>query len=717
MSFERLGTSMIDMEELEKYLKAKAFITESDKLVGEKLGLIEDGVENEEDEKRVALAVSSEERTTVEKAWDSDRLGGRDANEYLLVNDNTDRTASITSNYNKEIAKLRDELYQLRNELAQDGLVTKYAPYTGFYDAFRTKYPVHESETYATVTEDTAVDDANIACSVFIVSEEDRRKFCDGDHVLIYSVSTGKSTVVQIKDASSRHISFEPQAPFAIKRDDMVFRSRGSVIDGQYVFGELIKVQPGNKQYITTSDDDTYTKTFQITKPNTGYATTFKIAKAYQRNYLAKASIKVKKVGQPGSLKAYVINQDNISNWKNPTQAREANMIIAESLPLHVEAALDEHLAEFTFYDPNGNLNATAISSDVVIDNVTGSAMVNNNPNNYPLLKDYDSSMSDGKIRYCLIIEAIETADKDNFYYITMLGDQSDPENTKGVQSNNTLYAYSEQESGSASAALTVPDELKVWDLYYTITLVEAKMDEFTPFDKGIYTAHVNIGEDTATNARLTMRIFREGMFTVDKSAGTASQGALMKGGSITVKGDTLNDTEGFTYSKDREVVVGTTVNVVKDVTGPNSFNVENGMYLQGNDIVYPVNYKVRLKCRKYVWDEKSNDMLSQALPNGLKINDSTDNTSESEKAAFNELWQYKCFDMKLVGVCRDQFKKNEALSDRLIFETDFNTSNIIQDYNDFELEIYWEKSCHDLSSKMIGRIHDITLSLNSKVM
>ena len=130
MGFERVTTSLIDMDGIEKYLIAKDFLRGSDHIVGEKLGLL-DGAGNDDDkkQKRVALAVSPNNRETVLNALN---LNGYPISNFVLKTEGNKivlSTEQIKNTYNQEIASLRDELYQLRNELAQDGYAMKYKPY------------------------------------------------------------------------------------------------------------------------------------------------------------------------------------------------------------------------------------------------------------------------------------------------------------------------------------------------------------------------------------------------------------------------------------------------------------------------------------------------------------------------------------------------------------------------------------------------------------
>lgn len=706
MGFEKVTTSLLDMDGIEKYLTAKDFLKGDDHIVGEKLGLLTSaGDDDDEKEKRVALAVSADNRETVQNAL---TLNGQPITNFvqkaegdkLILN-----TEQVKTTYNNEIAALRDELYQLRNELAQDGYTMKYKPYQGYYDTFRSREPIHEADVFVTIAYDTPNTDQNYARSNIRVADEDFDKFTVGDHILIYAgtdsidqssrENAGTSKMVTITAMSDDHqtITFSPQTSFEIKKGDSIYRSRGSIINGQYVFGNLVDVQPGTKEYVSCVTDDAYSKEFKITKPNTGYATTFHIPSDIQGNYLSKLMIRVKKYGDPGNLKAYIIKKEDMEKWEDPITASETqkDILVAESKPLAVDSSLGKHTVEFTFYDPTVNLDDTLnYNEDVSTGNVTKG--MKSNPNNYPLLSDKDGDNDNNeKVFYCLIVVATGSVDENNFYYITGIGDYNDrnsggvnANDTNGVQTNNVMYEYTN--NGGVDGAFSVTDSVMNWDLYYSLTFVEAIWNDFTPYDNGIYSAHFSTSEDNmVTGARLVMRVAREGIYTA------ADSGNLTDGASINVYGSNSDDSiKGFLNSEGRYVVIGTTPRKITAASSStNTFNINKGVYIEPNDIVYPVNYSVAIKCRT------------------KKLNKSTCRYDYSD---------YVRFEMPFTKVYEDMFKQSENLSDRLVFETDFINGEMLSQYNDFEIEIFWERSCSTSNTKMIGKIHDLVISLDKKL-
>ena len=87
----------------------------------------------------IAVAIDKEHRTTVENAL---KLGGKDTSEYVTQTTG----AGIIKNqlemkniYGDELQNLKDEVYQLRNELVKSGMIEHNGQYDGFIDPFRRK--------------------------------------------------------------------------------------------------------------------------------------------------------------------------------------------------------------------------------------------------------------------------------------------------------------------------------------------------------------------------------------------------------------------------------------------------------------------------------------------------------------------------------------------------------------------------------------------------
>lgn len=655
---------------------------------------------------RIAVAATSTDRTTVNNSILFDGHKWSDVMTKTEGGGLQDRTDAAITNYANDIKELRDEVYQLREELAKSGVVTGYKPYAGFYDLFREHQPMHEAEVIATAIADSATQ--------YSIKVEDTvfDRFAVGDKILVKSLVTGDTALVgiQAKEKNGMTLTFDRATGFNLLKDKAtVYKSKGNIINGTFTFGEITPERPGNKEFYSCLDDDTYRTRRRISKKHAGFGYTFRIPDNLQKNYLAKIDFKIKKFGNPGALMCYVIDERDMSRWKNADQAAADNdpasddyaatkfNFYAKSQPLTVDAAKGEHLTSFTFYDPTAgelvpvaaaDLSAAeyaALTTEEQVALEANGSIMKRNQSSYPLMKKVDTT--DHKVRYCMIIEALN-ADANNYYDFVFLQNKDDSGKFVDLQLNNITYSYQEVESSSADDALTTSADINSADIYYGVTLIEAVHEAFTPYDDGVYSAHFKTQEPVEVNsARLMLRIAREGMFSVDPN-GSSTIGDMGDGGVVAAKGATNDDVDGFTSCKDKDVVIGTEIRNIAAVAGE-KLTVEKGLAVETDAPVYPVGYTVTLNAKLKRWDA---DICKTKILNEAR------------------------FTLPLVTVMPDQYKISDKVSDRLIFEAELTSiADTLQSFNDFELQICWEKSCKTVTTNMAGRIHDLVLSFDRK--
>lgn len=627
--------------------------------------------------KRTAIAVDPQNRETVKNAI---TINGHQWNEIMTKqggNSLKESTNDAILNYRQDIKELRDEVYQLRAEMAKNGMATAYKPYAGFYDVFRAQQPRHEDKPLAVAFKDS--DDKNN--STIYLNDEELKQFQVGDHVFVKSLESEQSFLATILDKKASSIVLDTSSSFRLDKDKAaVYKSKGNIINNTFTFGEITPERPGQKEFYSSLDDDTYRITRDIKKSHTGFAYTFRIPERLQKNYLARLDIMVHKVGNPGKLMCYIIDERDIPRWRNAAQAisdNEKDSLIkynffAKSQPLDVDPAKDFYMAEFSFYDP------TAVNMDTTNENPDSTAY-KSNQNSYPLLRETDG---DGHvIRYCMIIEASD-ADEANYYQMKFLQTRREDGSYDDLQLNNTTYLYEEKDTDSSESPFTTDKKIDSADLYYGVMLIEAVHEAFTPYDDGLYSARFQLHEPIRANtARLMLRISREGMFklptnTVEKD--------VQNGTMLLVKGATHDDVDGFVT--DGTVVIGTEIRQTGKVSGEN-IQVTKGLHIAPDDIVYPVGYTVRLNARLKKW-----------------------NADACQTEYSNEM----SFDLPLVTVMPDQYKVSNKISDRLIFEADLrNIKDKLDEFNDFELQISWKKTCAHMATNFAGRIFDLALSFD----
>ena len=667
----KIGPSMLEMDDLAEYLDiAKKFVTKKqieDAPVDNKvLRIAGIPVGN------LAQSVNGDKKTIN----NSLHLEGHPASFFMsseqengVVKDAKD----TRSTYNTEIKELRDEVYQLRMELAKNGTLVGYQPYAGFYDMFRSNQPMHEAGIMA-----KSIQDSKTQYDIR-VKDIDYANFAEGDYVMLRSLVNGNTAfaMIEMKQPDGETLTLDRATGFNILKDKCaVYKSKGNIINGTFTFGEITPERPGTKSFHTGLDDDTYIKRREsITASHTGLAYTFRIPEDLQKNFLAEVSIKVAKHGNPGDLMCYIIDERDMSRWRNPQKAIADNdktgdyyentkyRFFAKSQPLHVDSKFGMHIASFTFYDPTAGDLAPITYEDLTAQEImqltpeeqaalqANGTIMKRNQSSYPLLTEVDET--NHPVRYCMIIEATE-ADKDNYYDILLLQNCIGQGNDLGknvfgdLQLNNTLYVYEAKDADSKEQPLVTNETINSSDLYYGVLLLESVHEVFTPYDDGVYSAHFTTHEPVRlTKGRLMLRIAREGMFSVDPD-GSSAIGDMGDGGVVAVKGATNDDVDGFTGIKDRDTVIGTEIRNIEAVAG-NKLTVKKGLPVKAGDIVYPVGYKVALNAKLKVWDPETCRTVTKNVQR---------------------------FELPLVTVMPDQYKKSERISDRLIFETLFDNAS-----------------------------------------
>ena len=698
----KIGMSMINTDDLCNYLDiAGRFVTQEQlentpNTKFSKIGNV--------DSELVAQCENASDHTSVRNA---SNLGNYPAEYYLNVKQGetlNNKAVNINNTFDKEVSDLRDEIYQLREELAKAGLVTGYSPYEGFYDMFKAAQPLHEntvitqvvgtsSNSYEMIVEDTAFD-----------------KFFIGERIFIKSLVTGDIATVRIVDKlnDGQTIVLNTSPSFELgKGKAQVYKSKGNIINGTFTFGEINPERPGSKEYYSCLDDDTFRVRRKITESETGFGYTFRIPAVRQKNYLSKIDIQVRKYGNPGDLICYVIDEEDIPRWRNGAQASSDNdktnnkyyettkyKFFAKSQPLNVDSAMGEHLANFSFYDASvGELqrvaaeDLTAAEIASMTDEERESLRLNGytmrlNQSSYPLMTDIDTT--DHKVRYCMIIEAL-SADSDNYYEILFLQHRNNEGNFEDLQLNNITYNYTAVDSDSEENALITNTSINAADMYYGITMVEAVHKSFTPYNDGAYSAIFNVDTPIElSKARLTMRIQREGIFKLDSYNTIIPKTGDMPDMSIIRVSGVENG-----FSNASTVTIGTNIRQLENVDN-RSLTVKKGFHTDGADIIYPIGYKVYINALLKEWDEEK---------------------------CVTVIKDRARYELPISHIMHDLYRKANNISDRIVFEnafeeTDENDKIISKKYNCFEIQIEWNKSASVLNESNVGQIYDLVLSL-----
>lgn len=679
----KAGLSVLNMDEIEAYLRIKyGHITETDKATDTKKVA---GI----DSKLIAVAVSPDDRTTVNNALN---LGGIPASDYMTNQSGSslaEDTQNVKKEYGKDIADLRDEIYQLKNELAKQGLICNTRDHLGYHDIFRNGYKPYEYKCIGTVASQS---DNRYELNVTPTISQ---KFDIGDYIALYFKAVDKVNVKQIKDISANGevITLDQSVDenCIIAQDNVeIYKSYGVSRDGNFYFSKDKEFLIGDtERYSCLDDDSNFKLRKRIDGQNKGFAYTFRVPES-KLGYLTKFEIQVKSAGSP-TLTCHIINEEDIGKFKNPEQAKTMYLkykedinetpfyFYAKSKPLTIDPTKGQYVANFDFW--------------------------NAETNSYPILEKLDENNK--TVRYCAIIEG-SYIDEDNYAEILFLQHENENGAYGDLQLNNTTYYYQEVLENSKVPAMNTDEEINSMDMYYGITTKEKVKNDLEATERGLYSARIHASyPEGVSRARLTLRVNREGgrcyadieeakvygsMYS--KSFTAKNEDSIDKAHSLSLSSTITKPLELRETNSDlnhiTESIIGN--HIVKAVeSNYDQIVPETPIYVRPNDMVYRNGYIVSVKGKFYEYDNEQDKYVAKKT---------------------------KKIYLPLKAVIRDEVKYDNHYSDRLIFEGEFLEEDKPVFFNDIELQIYWENSSINEYSGQekrirMGIIHDLVLSFD----
>lgn len=612
-------------------------------------------------------------------------------------------TETLANAVNKEIADIRAEHVQLMSYIAQQGIIENYKPFAGFYDTFRKAYPVHQKEYVTKPIVDSP------SQNMIRIPEDKLKYFAEGDYIVIVNginiYDSLNRAILKIDKIRGTTLILTGYTGFSIRAETTyIYRSLGSVYKNSFAFGYFKDQHASDSKMYTGVDDDNYRTRRKINANHTGFATTFRInpsrANGSDSYYLSSIEICAKKVGSPGPLKCYVINAINIDKFEDPTSARAAGYILAESQPLTFDNKLGETVVEFDFLQDG----------------------------QYPLLTDIDRGIDGdtGRTRFCMIIEAL-TADSRNYYELLFLQHYDANTNTvSDLQMNNIVYEYSEIPSTELMSEdiftpLITNNTINNADMFYGITLRPVEDGYFIPSDEGLYSAEFKTYEPIkVNNARLTIKVAREGYFTVASTSANTNDD-VADGGTVRyvedksfrIAAEQSSNYNGFAVLSDqgeignRKVIIGTHIVELDRVDG-DKLIIKKGAHITTGEPIYPMSYTASLLCYNRYWDENSQTYVTSNTIARIPLKISCVQPSYHEQEKDTILSNMKDADI----ILKSRLKEKIMISDNLIFEGDLDTE---EKFNCFQLQIYWRSMAGKICQSYAGRIHNLSVSLNRK--
>jgi hypothetical protein len=558
---------------------------------------------------------------------------------------------NVSKVFSDEVAALKDELYQLRAELAKQGLVNDYGVYSGFQDYFKSNDIRYSFDSLGGINSMPGVN--TIVPSIpgqlkvgdwFVICKKPK----DAATVSNTEYFVAKATVINVNGTVSFETVTSPINPIdTLTYNVELLKIAGQYNNGSFSFSTLSDTNVTDKEKYTMLNDDSKTAWRQINASKTGYAVSFRVPDM-TIGALKGISVMARRTQAPGSLICYCLEEN------------------AESLAATDIVPIAKAKSNAVAYDklPNAKENQafdTGTKIDFLFQKADGSF--------FELEKDK---------RYIFVF-VTETADSNNFWEIEF--GVSNIVGNPDLQTNNKTYEY--------AAGVVLKENNTLGDVIFVLATLEIKTNVETPLIEGLYTSQtVNIANaSNIARARVTLRVNREGYYTVTNASPEVANGETVE----IDPSDSINVPLKTGFVPNDTVVIGSNIRKVIS-TSPYSVGVDKGLYVNRGEPVYKVGYKVFIHASKKVWNQttklydSSNDQLIE-MPLVCVMPD-------IKRAS-------KLISDRLVFECEFRDPTTEMPLDVNTFDLQivWNTH-----FSNAELQN---------SPSLIGRIHDLSLSLD----
>lgn len=478
-----------------------------------------------------------EDRNTVDNAL---KLGGVAASDYVTTegaNALLSDTYQVSVNGGNEIKNLRDELYQIKAELAKAGLIKSSPCYNGHIDAFKYGQEKYIKDAITIVSTDMS----QVQLGYLIL--EDTSDITAGEYIC---VNTTIPQVVQVQEVTgSDRVNLVSSVKGPVAQGTTITKSCGLYNEGMFVFGKRkdVSISPQEKFIILNDDAQPLLLTKKYT-PNSGYAAQINIPST-ARGAIKKIGVQAKVTGFPGGLRCYVIdntnNNEDVFTMSTIEEMREKGKIVGESnllYPSQATQSFNELYFEF---------------SNVV--------------------------MAD-KSNYIFLFVQID-ADQNNYWELKGLRG----ENSNDLQTNSKLYSFSE------GSILKAEDG----DLYLIVVTSDVIFNKVEYNKQGLYSAKVQLSNLTkATRVRVELKVNREGRFAVVDNPNTLVPG--VNSPLNTFNEDNLSYSTSI-FNVGQKIAIGNQIGTVGNSRTDNtSFSLTESVYAPAGAPVYRIGYKVQAK-------------------------------------------------------------------------------------------------------------------------
>lgn len=308
MAKSQISLGQLPLEDLEAYLQIiSGFTKTSDKAVDTKQVA---GI----DSSKIAIAALDTDgnlvidRNTINNALN---LGGKSADKYLLKDDSESLlgdTYAVSTIVSSELKAIRDEVYQMKSELAKAGLLKQTPVYNGFYDAFKNGEIKYNNNSITTIS---SIERNGSSISAVVVEDSsDIQK----EQYISFKTSTGMQTAKVVEKAGTK-LSISPQVSGELITDKNIYKICGMYNRGRFVFGEKSTTISSNDVYkVVIKDGDERKEIKTLNYDVKGFAS--KCCNMYSIDgYLSKIQVSLGSIGNPGNIKIIlyeIVNEDTM---------------------------------------------------------------------------------------------------------------------------------------------------------------------------------------------------------------------------------------------------------------------------------------------------------------------------------------------------------------------------------------------------------------------
>lgn len=484
-----------------------------------------------------------EDRETVKNAL---QLGGVDASDYVTTEGAGALLADtyiVSSTMGDELKSLRDELYQMKSELAKAGMLKATECYNGFIDPFKVGDKKYIKDAITIVNTEMSSTSNNF------IAVEDTSEFVAGEYIVINTV---EPQIVKIQDIESTRLKLVSPVG-SIPSGTEIYKTYGSYSNGAFVFGKQKELSIANKErYIILNDDAQPLLLTKKYSPYSGYASQINIPST-ARGAIRKVGIQARVTGNPGGLRCYVIDPTNNATDVTSLHTLEAiqqdGKVIGESNLLYASeatGAFNEMFFEF----------------------------------NNPIILD--------KSNYIFLFVQID-ADANNYWELKGLRGES----SMDLQTNSKLYSFSQ------GNGLKIEDG----DLYLVVVTSEVLLNQMQFSKQGLYSSCFKLSDLTAaTRVRVELKINREGRFKVVDNPTTLIPNTTKP--LNTLNEDNKSYSTNLFNTGDTIVIGNQIAKVGSDRTDNTSFNLDKDTYAPAGADVYRIGYQVQVKASKVSIDK-----------------------------------------------------------------------------------------------------------------